>query len=89
MSEIQNQSNITPEQKRQQLASLEYHDLLAQDLVQQGAVHALSTLLTIGCDEQNAIEMMASLRFSAQLIRDEFNKRGLKPAFTNDQTNFN
>lgn len=61
--------------------------LLAQDLVQQGAIHAVSFLLQHGCSEQTAIEMLASLRESAGLVREEARRRG-RTHFEADQVVF-
>jgi len=62
--------------------------LLAQDLVQQGAVHAITFLLQNGCNEETAAQMLASLRQNAQHIREEAARRG-KPLFERDQMTFN
>ena len=62
--------------------------LIAQDLVQQGAVHAISYLLQNGCSEETAAQMLASLRQNAKHIRDEATRRG-KPLFEQDQMTFN
>jgi hypothetical protein len=63
--------------------------LMAQQLVQQGAVHVLSTLLKIGCTESNVADMLASLRENAQEIRKESERRGKPALFDSDQTAFN
>jgi hypothetical protein len=60
--------------------------LAAQDLVQQGAVNAISWLLGHGCTESNARAMLASLRKSARLLRRETTRRGLPQLFARDQT---
>ena len=62
--------------------------LVAQDLVQQGAVHAVSYLLQNGCSEAVAAEMLASLRENARLIRDEAQRRGKPSLFSKDQVVF-
>lgn len=62
--------------------------LLAQDLVQQGAVHAISFLLQQGCNEDTAMQMLASLRQNASHIRAEAKQRG-KALIDHDQTSFN
>lgn len=62
--------------------------LVAQDLVQQGAVHAVSYLLQQGCSEAVAVEMLASLRENARLIREEAQRRGKPSLFSQDQMVF-
>ncbi|MBU6492186.1 MAG: hypothetical protein KGL61_05190 [Burkholderiales bacterium] len=62
--------------------------LVAQDLVQQGAVHAISFLLQNGCNERTATQMLASLRENARHIREEADRRGAS-LFEQDQVAFN
>lgn len=62
--------------------------LIAQDLVQQGAVHAISYLLQHGCNEETATHMLSSLQQNSSYIRTEAKRRG-KPLFDHDQTTFN
>lgn len=62
--------------------------LIAQDLVQQGAVHAISYLLQHGCNEETAVQMLVSLRQNASCLREEAKRRG-KPLFDGDQMTFN
>ena len=62
--------------------------LIAQDLDQKGAVHAISYLLQHGCNEETAMQMLSSLRQNSSLIRMEAKRRG-KPLFDHDQTTFN
>lgn len=58
--------------------------LTAQDLVQQGAVHAVSFLLQHGCNKATANQMLESLRANAGHIREEAARRG-KALFKQDQ----
>lgn len=53
-----------------EIRAMQDGQLLAQQFVQQGAVHALSTLLKIGCTESNVVDMLDSLRQNAQHIRN-------------------
>jgi hypothetical protein len=69
-----------------QLRSLDEGQLVAQELVQQGAIHALSTLLTLGCREETAHQMLASLRDNADRIRGEAARRGKVSVFSVDQS---
>ncbi len=62
--------------------------LAAQEISQQGAVHAISFLLVNGCNETVAAQMLASLRSNADLIRQEVVRRGRQPLFSQDQTVF-
>ncbi|WP_244118692.1 hypothetical protein [Burkholderia gladioli] len=61
--------------------------LIAQDLVQQGAVHAVSYLLKHGCTEELATQMLASLRQNTAQIREEAERRGTS-LFAQDQVAF-
>jgi len=70
------------------LVSMPDAQLLVQDLVQQGAVHAISSLLAQGCTEERAATMLASLREMAVLIRQEAARRGKPSLFERDQTPF-
>lgn len=63
--------------------------LVAQELTQQGAVHALSYLLKSGCSEAVAAEMLAQLRNQSLLLQAEVKRRGRLPLFAQDQTKFN
>lgn len=80
---------ISEQERKEIFKKLDDCDLVAQDLVQQGAIHALSTLLKAGVNEMNAAEMLNGLRINAGLIRAEFERRGHEPIFSKDQTNFN
>lgn len=71
------------------LKAMDDSQLLAQDFVQQGAIHAVGHLLTIGVTEANATEMLRSLRYNAQAVRDEAARRGKPELFSEDQTAFN
>lgn len=89
MQEIENQPNTTFEQRKKDLAAMDDTSLVAQDLVQQGAIHALSTLIQMGTNENNAIGMLCNLKAHASIIRDEFQRRNQQPVFNEDQTKFN
>lgn len=71
------------------LQAMEDSQLLAQDFVQQGAIHAVGHLLAIGVTEANAAEMLRSLRYNAQAVRAEAARRGKPELFSEDQTAFN
>lgn len=59
-----------------ELKRMDDQTLVAQGLVQQGAINALSYLLANGCDETTAQRMLQSLRASADLVRQESVRRG-------------
>ncbi len=61
-------------------------ELLGQDISQQSAIHAISHLLMVGVNQINAQEMLVSLRAGAQLVRDEYKRRGRPSIFSSDQT---
>lgn len=85
---IDNEGVVSPEAFRAEIRAMPDAQLMAQDLVQQGAVHAVSFLLNHGCSEQAAIDMLASLRENARLIREEAARRGRPRLFERDQTAF-
>lgn len=62
--------------------------LIAQEITQQGAIHAISALLAAGCTESNAAAMLRCLRQGASAIRDECRRRGANPLFETDRTGF-
>lgn len=73
---------------KSQLKEMPVEVLQGQSLVQQGAIHALSTLMQIGCTEANATAILASLRENSRLIREETARRGRPELFETDQTGF-
>lgn len=88
MAEIHNLKDATVESASAAFAKLDIPELHAQEITQQGAIHAIATLLQAGCTEANAMEMLVSLRANAELIRQEFGRRGVDPIFDQDQTQF-
>lgn len=87
MAEIHNPQD--PQAFVAELRAMEDSQLLAQNFVQQGAIHAVSFLLHYGCTEENAADMLASLRENAGRVRAEAARRGKPELFTEDQTVFN
>lgn len=77
-----------PDQLAAELRKMPDEGLIAQSLVQQGAVHAVSWLISNGCNEETAAEMLASLRSNAAMIRQEATRRGKPDLFHEDQTVF-
>ncbi|MFY4713448.1 hypothetical protein ACVCH0_01035 [Burkholderia glumae] len=84
MASIENNGSLDSELYR----NMPDQVLIAQDLVQQGAVHAISYLLQNGCTEEIATQMLTSLRENARLIREEAARRGTG-LFERDQVAFN
>lgn len=72
----------------ERLREMDDAHLAAQNLVQQGAIHALSFLLTYGCNEETASDMLASMRENSIAIRLEAKRRGKPELFADDQTHF-
>lgn len=62
--------------------------LVAQQLVQQGSIHAVAYLLKNGCTPELAEKMLASLRENMRHVRAEAGRRNLS-LFEEDQTGFN
>ncbi len=69
--------------------SIPDEQLLAQDLVQQGAIHALSFLLMRGCTEEIVGSMLETLRANTAILRNEADRRGKSFLFEHDQVVFN
>ena len=88
MATIENEGRVSPDAFRARIADMPDEVLLAQTLVQQGAVHAVSWLLANGCTEDTAADILASLRENARLIREEARRRGKPELFDRDQTAF-
>jgi hypothetical protein len=79
----------TREQRLEMLRGMDHGELLAQEVSQQGAIHAVSFLLQHGCSESTALQMLSSLREFAGEIRAEHARRGTEPVYETDQTAFN
>ena len=71
MATIENVACTTPEEFRVHIQSMADEVLIAQDLVQQGAINAIGFILQHGCTEETAANMLASLRENGKLIREE------------------
>jgi len=89
MAEIQEIGMPSRQEFKTDILDMADEELLAQDLVQQGAIHAVSFFITNGCNEETASQMLNSLRENAKLLRDEAERRGKPSLFKRDQTVFN
>lgn len=89
MAEIQDGGEPGQIALKEGLPLMADEELIAQDLVQQGAIHAVSYMLSNGCTEETATMMLKSLRDNAKMIREEAVRRGKPSIFTKDQTVFN
>lgn len=85
---IDNEGTVSPAAFKAEISKMPDSQLIGQDLVQQGAIHAVSFLLRHGCTESHAADMLASLRENAKLIREEAARRGRPQLFDRDQTVF-
>lgn len=83
MATIEN--DMRPNDFAVMLRGLDDGQLIGQELVQQGAVHAVSFLLAHGCTKDVANDMLESLRGNAAAIRAEIDLRGASPLFKADQ----
>ncbi len=88
MAEIKNMQAVNYDEYKQTLSAFDDHELLAQELTIQGALHMISTLLRKGVTEQNALNILKALKEQTAILRAEYSKRETAQAFTNDQTNF-
>lgn len=86
MADIENETSR--DQFLAGIRAMDDSELMAQELVQQGAIHAISTLLANGCTEELAGQMLASLRENAASIRHEVARRGAHVLFQQDQIEF-
>lgn len=66
---------------RATLEPMDESELMAQQIVQQGAMHALETLLTHGCTEQTVQDMLASLRSNMLVIETVARDKGFTRLF--------
>lgn len=69
-----------------ELMAMEDGALVAQYLVQQGAIHAVSFMLANACSVETAAQMLVSLRTNAKRVREETERRGKTVVFDQDQT---
>lgn len=88
MATIENSGQITQAVFEAEIRKMETPALIAQQCVQQGAIHGIAFILKHGMSEVVAIEMLASLRRNMQLIREEAVRRGAGDLFPADQTGF-
>ena len=86
MATIEQMTSMSGSAYADLLRSMSDEHLVAQSLVQQGAIHAVSFLLQSGCSEEVAQDMLCSLREQAQGIRDETARRKKPELFPDDQT---
>lgn len=73
--------NSTPTDFGPHCRAMDEPGLMAQQLVQQGAIHALETLLMHGCTEQTVQDMLASLRSNMLVIEAVAREKGFKRLF--------
>jgi hypothetical protein len=69
---------------RTNLMAMEEPELLAQQIVQKGAEHALTTLLGHGCTEQAVQDMLAGLRSNMLVIEAVAREKGYARLFADD-----
>jgi hypothetical protein len=74
---ITNLAHVTPDELRKQLKAMDNGELLAQEITQKAAIHAINMLLRVGCTESKAREMLRSLETFGQHISAECVERGI------------
>lgn len=89
MAKMMNAAAAGEDEIKARFASLGFPELMAQEIAQQAAIHALEALLKKGCSEQTACRMLADTRRINSWVREEFARRGEAPAFAEKQTDFN
>jgi hypothetical protein len=87
LASIENLADITALQSH--LENLDETELLAQQLTQQGAIHAITFLLANGCTESLAIEVLASLRQQMETVSKVAEAKGYTRLFSSVAPNFN
>lgn len=60
---------------RDAMAKMDRGELMAQQLVQRGAEHALQHLITLGVTPTNAADMLASVRSGLMVIHEVASER--------------
>lgn len=76
--QIENVRNVSQSAYRRELASMPDGQLLAQEIVQKGAMHVLTFLLRTGpVSEERVREVLEGLACQAQWISAEVRRRGL------------
>ncbi len=81
--------NMDPAAHLANLQGMDEAGLLGQQLVQQGAIHAVTFLLANGCSEALAIEMLASLRKNMETVCQIAAAKGYTRLFSDVAPNFN
>ena len=69
------------ESLRAALMTMDEPEMMAQQIVQRGAMHALTTLQSHGCSAQAVQDMLASLRSNMQVIEAVAREKGFKRLF--------
>lgn len=60
----------------QVLKALADEQLVAQDLIHYGSIHAINYLLATEFTREHALQMLATLRVNSQVLRNEAQRRG-------------
>lgn len=81
MAHLDCEGITTPERFNAELRKMDKGTLYGQQLVQQGAVHAVTWLLENGCNAVTAKQMLESLRVNERLLRAEALRRGYHDLF--------
>lgn len=83
MASIENLESV--EQFKQQLAQMDDATLLAQELVQKGALHALEHIIEIGAREESVQEMHENVIEISHFVSDELQKRAMATVSLNSE----
>lgn len=75
MASIENIDSI--ESFQDELTKLDDSGLLAQELVQKGAIHALQHLMLRGCTAEACAHMLQSALYLSEFVTEELNRRQL------------
>lgn len=88
MAVIENRGFVRPEEFSAEICKMHDGSLVAQQIAQQGAIHAVGYFLKHGCTRALAEMMLVSLRENMRIVRVEAERRGIS-LFEEDQTGFN
>lgn len=86
MATIENEGS--PARMLEQLRAMNEGELVAQQIAQNAAIHAVTFLLAKGCTESLAIEMLSQLRLNEKVIAAIAEAKGFKRMFDITPPNF-
>lgn len=77
MASLSNMRHAQPAQVERDMRAMDDATLQAQELVQKGAIHALTELVQMGISPENVNAMLESLEKLGAIVSAECKRRGL------------